>query len=170
MIWVSPHSQLKKALDLSRAQHLVVLRNKDAAFMRPKEIAASNIHTCVMNDITEPHPGLIMPDRSHVKALLEFHRNLPDNAPILLSCYAGISRSTAAAYILACAQSDGNCEKALAVQLRARAPSATPNILLVSLADEMLGRDGRMRSAIAEIGRGMEAFEGEPFFMEADAV
>ena len=35
--------------------------------------------------------------------------------------------------------------------------------MLIKLADEALGRDGRMRRAIADIGRGADAFEGAPF-------
>ena len=37
---------------------------------------------------------------------------------------------------------------------------------LVALADKALGRGGRMNRAIAEIGRGEECSEGEPFTLE----
>lgn len=38
--------------------------------------------------------------------------------------------------------------------------AATPNPLMVRLADEALGRSGRMARAVAGIGRGADAFEG----------
>ena len=80
-----------------------------------------------------------------------------------MQCYAGISRSTAAAYIAACALAPERDEAEVARALRDASPSATPNALFVAIADRMLGRGGRMVAAIAEIGRGADAFEGEPF-------
>ena len=79
---------------------------------------------------------------------------------LLIHCFAGVSRSTAAAYVLACAQRGPGEEEALAAQLRTLCPEATPNPLMVSLADTILSRDGAMSRAIAGIGRGVEAFEG----------
>jgi predicted protein tyrosine phosphatase len=35
--------------------------------------------------------------------------------------------------------------------------------MMVSFADELLGRSGRMSEAVASIGRGADAFEGAPF-------
>ncbi|HEY3621066.1 MAG TPA: protein tyrosine phosphatase, partial [Roseiarcus sp.] len=37
---------------------------------------------------------------------------------------------------------------------------------LVALADHALGRRGRMNDGIAEIGRGQECMEGQPFALE----
>jgi predicted protein tyrosine phosphatase len=78
-------------------------------------------------------------------------------------CWAGISRSTASAYVALCMARPAADEEGLAWELRAAAPSATPNRLIVSLCDDLLGRHGRMTRAVAAIGRGEEAFEGTPF-------
>jgi predicted protein tyrosine phosphatase len=86
----------------------------------------------------------------------------------VVNCYAGISRSTASAYIIAAALAPSRDEAELANTLRRLSPSATPNPRLVALADRILGRDGRMISAIAAIGRGAEAFEGTPFALPID--
>ncbi|WP_275428021.1 hypothetical protein, partial [Enterobacter hormaechei] len=56
-------------------------------------------------------------------------------------------------------------EAEIAADLRAKSPSATPNARLVAIADGLLRRDGRMIDAIARIGRGRDAFEGEPFWL-----
>ena len=92
---------------------------------------------------------------------------LPDgwdrSAPLIVNCYAGISRSTAGAYIIAAALAPKRDELELAETLRRLSPSATPNPRLIALADAMLWRDGRMIAAIASIGRGADAFEGTPF-------
>jgi predicted protein tyrosine phosphatase len=60
-------------------------------------------------------------------------------------------------------------EEELAQALRWLSPSATPNPRLIGVADNILGRDGRMVAAIKAIGRGADAFEGTPFIMEIDA-
>ncbi|MEP0453207.1 MAG: tyrosine protein phosphatase, partial [Roseibium sp.] len=67
-----------------------------------------------------------------------------------------------------CALNPEFSERDLAQELRRRAPSATPNGRLVSMADKVLGREGRMIDAIREIGRGATAFEGTPFEMPLD--
>ncbi|MDB5521190.1 MAG: hypothetical protein JWQ82_787, partial [Tardiphaga sp.] len=63
-----------------------------------------------------------------------------------------------------CAAHPGR-EHAIADALRRRAPFATPNALMVAIADDVLARDGRMIAAIARIGRGAEAFAGTPYVM-----
>lgn len=115
------------------------------------------------NDITEPREDMIAPDSSHVKEVLNFLDGWRAEAPLLIHCWAGISRSTAAAYIALCHLNPGVSEHKLAQLLRRRAPEATPNALLVRRADEVMRRNGRMSAAIAAIGRGAEAFEGTPF-------
>lgn len=115
------------------------------------------------NDIDAPCEGMITPDKSHVEQLVGFLNSWRAEAPLLIHCWAGISRSTAAAYIALCLFNPGEDEDRLARLLRRSAPEATPNPLLVSLADQLLAREGRMAEAIARIGRGKEAFEGTPF-------
>ena len=118
------------------------------------------------NDIAEPTAGLVSPDLDTVARLLDFAAAFPPEASLLLHCWMGISRSPAAAFILACVRNPSRPEEELAHALRLAAPSATPNSLLVSLADDRLGRSGRMSAAIARIGRGSEASVGEPFALE----
>ena len=63
-------------------------------------------------------------------------------------------------------ESSEEAEFDVARALRVASPTASPNTLFVALADRALGRRGRMSEAIAEIGRGRECFEGEPFALE----
>ncbi|TIP32357.1 MAG: protein tyrosine phosphatase, partial [Mesorhizobium sp.] len=83
--------------------------------------------------------------------------------PMVVHCYAGISRSTASAYIIAAALAPKRDEAELAKTLRFLSPSATPNPRLIAVADMLLGREGRMIAAVEAIGRGADAFEGIPF-------
>ncbi len=120
------------------------------------------------NDIAAPEPGHIAPDDSIVRAIVGFGRACRPDDDVLVHCWMGVSRSPAAAYIIACARAPGE-EQAIAEELRRRSPTATPNPLLVSLADDCLARNGRMIEAIKGIGRGRE-FEGDapPFTLPLD--
>ncbi len=132
------------------ADHVLSLIAPDAeapVVARPKTLLR-------FNDIAEEREGLVAPSAAMIQTIL----GLADTPTLLIHCFAGVSRSTAAAYILACAK--GGDEPVLAAQLRSLCPEATPNPLMVALADTILRRDGAMSRAIAGIGRGVDAFEG----------
>ena len=160
-IVVSPLSKLEAQIALHQPSHIVTL-SSHALPALPGEAERLSL---LFNDITEPRDGLTMPDESHVRALLDFAMEWDRAKPLLIHCYAGVSRSTASAYIIASALDPTLDETALAEKLRELSPSATPNIRLIALADNMLRRDGRMVAAIKAIGRGQEAFEGEVFIL-----
>lgn len=168
MIHVSPISRLDATLAACRAERLVTLLREGTDFVRPGAILETNHLVLSMHDIVEEREGMTAPAAHHVEALLSFAEGWDRRRPLAINCYAGISRSTAAAYIVACALSPRRDEAELAGTLRRLSPSATPNIRLVSLADDILGRGGRMAKAIRGIGRGAEAFEGEPFVLGID--
>ncbi len=56
----------------------------------------------------------------------------------------------------------------IARQIRAASPIASPNRLIVSLADQALGRQGRMLRALDNIGPATMMVEGKPFRVELD--
>lgn len=156
-------SQLDATVASSRASHLISVINADTAFTRPAPIAAENHLFVGINDIAEVRDGLIHPEERHVSELIAFIEAWDRDRPLVVHCFAGISRSTAAAYIALCAVQPGRDEGDLARQLREASPVATPNPLIVAHGDTLLGRDGRMIAAISGIGRGADAFEGTPF-------
>ena len=147
------------------AMDVVTLINADTVVERPSSITPERHLFLGMNDIAAPTEGMTHPGESHLDQLLEFGRKWDRTTPLAIHCWAGISRSTAAAYILACAINPDLDERELAQELRRRAPSATPNPLLVQMADAKLGRAGRMVEAIRSIGRGADAFSGTPFVL-----
>jgi predicted protein tyrosine phosphatase len=118
------------------------------------------------HDVAEPREGLTAPDAGMVARILEFAAATRAGETLLLHCWMGISRSPAAAFILACAAAPAAPEEQIALALRRAAPAATPNPLLVSLADRQLGRRGRLVAAIAMIGRGCETARGDPFELD----
>jgi predicted protein tyrosine phosphatase len=136
---------------------------------RPASISRENHLHLVMHDIAVAQDGMTMPGEEHVRNLLDFARRWDRAKPMVVHCYAGISRSTASAYIIAAALAPKRDEAELAQTLRKLSPSATPNSRLIAVADALLGRDGRMISAIEAIGRGADAFEGTPCVLKIDA-
>jgi len=109
-----------------------------------------------------------LPDERHVADLLTFVRQWDRRAPLVVHCYAGISRSTASAFASVCALNPHRDENTIALALRRASPTATPNIRIVALADRLLGRNGRMVAAVEMIGRGVMAEAGIPFRLELE--
>ena len=85
---------------------------------------------------------------------------------MVVHCFAGISRSTAAAYAAACALNPARDEMEIARAIRDASATAMPNARIVAIADRMLERDGRMVRAVEALGRGLEAPEGHPFRLD----
>lgn len=156
-------ARLHETVAAVRASHVVTLINVNTAVERPPGIDAERHLFIGMSDIVAPMDGHVVPAQEHVERLLSFVRSWDRSAPIVIHCWAGISRSTAGAFITACALAPKRSEHAIADALRTASPSATPNQRLVAIADAMLGRQGRMSAAIGRIGRGTDAFEGAPF-------
>jgi predicted protein tyrosine phosphatase len=148
---VGPARRLAERPDLWRGADLIVLASPGAEV--PDLATDGRRLDLRFHDIAELRPGLHAPDAAMIGQLLAFAAEARELA---IACYAGVSRSTAAAYAVACQ----------AEALRRRSPAATPNPLVVALADAALARNGRMARAIANIGRGAEAFEGALFVWE----
>lgn len=168
MIHVCPLARIEEVAASSGAGRMVTLLTDGTPVTRPARLLADDHLILTMHDITEELPEMTPPGEAHVAALLDFAGRWDRKAPMLIHCFAGISRSTAAAYTVAAALAPKRDEVELAATLRRLSPSATPNIRIVSIADWLLGRKGRMVAAIESIGRGAEATEGIPFALKID--
>jgi predicted protein tyrosine phosphatase len=157
---------IAETVDKTGARSLVTLLSPGTRVERPIRISPERHLYLAVSDIVEATADHMLPDATHLDELLRFVHAWDRTEPMLIHCFAGVSRSTAAAYIAACALAPKRDEFAIARALRAASPTASPNALLVALADDALERRGRMKEAIAEIGRGRECFEGEPFALE----
>ncbi len=87
---------------------------------------------------------------------------------MVIHCYAGISRSTASAFAVVCALNPNRSELQIARQIRSASAFAHPNRLIVSHADRLLGREGRMLRALDDMGPGNLTVEGRPFRIDLD--
>jgi predicted protein tyrosine phosphatase len=115
------------------------------------------------HDIPDPAEGLTAPQARHVEDILGFISDWDQGEPLLVHCWAGVSRSTATAFIAACALNPETPETHIAAAMRRLSPTASPNPLLVRHGDWLLGRGGRMEAAVAAIGTGEMCWEGTPF-------
>jgi predicted protein tyrosine phosphatase len=167
MIVVCPVSRLNETVAAHRARHVVTLL-RNGIPPTPPGIEKQNHLIIDIDDIVEPLDGCVRAEVHHMAQVLDFAASWDRSSPIVVHCWAGISRSTAAAFAIACARNPGRDELEIAQALRAASPTATPNGWLVGLADAALGREGRMLAAAGQIGRGSEAMEGLPFTLGID--
>ncbi|MGD9920877.1 MAG: tyrosine phosphatase family protein [Pseudorhodoplanes sp.] len=168
MIHVCSLARLHPTVAETGARHVVTLIKDVAMVRRPPSIEEANHLLLDMDDIVTIMNGYVHPSEVHVEKLIDFVTSWDRGTPIVVHCYAGISRSTAGAFITACALNPKRDEASIARAIRSVSPSAQPNIRLVSLADDILGRGGRMTSAIRAIGPGIAAYEGHPFRLDLE--
>lgn len=168
MLYVCPLSRLHETVRASGARHVVTLINDGTPVERPPEIAPENHLFLGFNDISVPMDGMTPPGEVHVRRFMAFIEAWDRSAPIVIHCWAGVSRSTAGAFVAACMLSPEGEERTIAQAIREKSPMATPNALFVEVADRLLDRDGRMVEAVREIGRGSMAFENDPFVLTLD--
>lgn len=161
-------SRLPETIAQTGARHLVTLINVGTPVERPAAIDAARHLVVGVSDIVEPLDGHVLPAEDHVGALLDFVNGWDREHPLVIHCYAGISRSTASAFTAICALNPQRDEGAVARQIRALSPSAYPNRLIVTLADKALNRNGRMLRALDDIGPGSMTIEGRPFRLDLE--
>jgi len=168
MIHVCSLARLHDTVRETGARHVVTLIKDTTLVHRPAGIAPENHLLLDMDDINDHIDGYVVPAEEHVGDLLRFVRGWDRATPLVVHCYAGISRSTASAFAAVCALNPRRDEIAIARQIRAASPIAQPNRLIVSLADKALGREGRMLRALDEMGPGSMLVEGRPFHLDLD--
>jgi predicted protein tyrosine phosphatase len=165
-IHVCALSRIHATVEATGARALVTLINIRGLVVRPSPIHPDAHLVLGMSDIIAPTEGEILPAEAHVRELLAFVEKWDRANPLIIHCYAGVSRSTAAAFIAACALDPARAEHEIAWRIRALSPTATPNSMLVEIADGLMNRAGRMNAAVSAIGRGVECFEGVPFALD----
>lgn len=168
MIHVCSLARLHATIEESGARHIVTLINDETKVIRPECVAEEDHLFLGMHDIAAEMDGFRAPAEEHVHRLIAFVNRWHRRSPLVVHCWAGISRSTAGAYIAACALNPRRDEDRIAQALRDASPTAYPNIRFVTLADRILDRNGRMVAAIEGIGRGVESPEGTPFRLDLE--
>jgi predicted protein tyrosine phosphatase len=102
MLHICSLAALPETVRTTGASHvLTVMANVDQV-QRPASVLEANHLKVSMDDITEQMDGFVAPSDLHIETVLNFVRGWDRSAPMVVHCYAGISRSTASAFAAAC--------------------------------------------------------------------
>lgn len=167
-IIVTPLSLIEETILADQPSHLLTLLGPDY-MIAPHGSFAEGRHLRVqVHDIAVPLPGQVHPGAQHAKRVLVFAEGWDRKRPMLIHCWAGISRSTASMFMILCKFNPQADEAMILRRMRASAPHIQPNRLLVAHADAILGRDGRMVEALDSIGPARPAEIGYHFELAVD--
>ncbi|MEM8937601.1 MAG: protein-tyrosine phosphatase family protein [Pseudomonadota bacterium] len=173
-IWVSPLSRVHETASRVQPAHVISLLSPGSDFPTIDILAEDDHHRVEVHDVRDETPDCVAPAASHVNGVIKFIRRWRTEAPLLVHCWAGVSRSTATAYIAACVHNPSADEGEIAMALSRASPTAFPNTRIVAFADEILGRGGRMLRGAEAIcaeaerpARVAETGEAEPFCLPA---
>jgi len=84
------------------------------------------------------------PRLQDVKRILDFTKELPQKAKVLVHCRAGVSRSTATAYAILCQHTEPGMEMENLLHIETLRDLVMPNRLIIQHADKILKREGAM--------------------------
>lgn len=127
-----------------------VISIMDASHLAPSLQYPSECHLKLgFHDIQRPEAGRIAPSLQHIIDMLDFvnTRRKTGARRVLVHCMAGVSRSPAAAYIIAVCVRNEDPVRA-ATLLTQGAPFVTPNMLMIKHADQLSGWGGAMVQAL----------------------
>lgn len=151
MIYVSSYAWMVENVAQLGPGHLISLLDSCAGLETPPGIVPAEHLRIEMHDVDMALDGYIHPAEEHVEQLLDFGTRWSGERPVLVHCMAGVSRSAATGFVLACQRNEGR-EAEIARLLRTRGGWVIPNRLIVALADDLLGRGGRLIDALARMG------------------
>jgi predicted protein tyrosine phosphatase len=164
---VTPLRLLPQVLAERAPSHLITLLSPAELIETPAGFEPKRHLRLGMHDISIPEVGMVAPDARMVERVLAFAQDWDERAPMVVHCWAGISRSTASAFAIACERNPHADELKIALAMRKASPSAFPNRRIVALADDILNRRGRMLEAVEAMGGNDFAVEGVPFDLAA---
>ena len=122
--------------------------NKNFSPDTPQGMDKSRHIKMLIDDISEPRDGFILPEKHHAQALLDFTNDWDTSKPLLVHCHMGISRSTATSLGVAAKFDPENIELTIE-KLKEIAPHASPNKIMTQYYDEILGLNNRLYSSLA---------------------
>ena len=98
MIHVCSLAALPETVKATGASHIMTVMAKVDQVQRPASVLEINHLRVQVDDITEHMDGFVAPCETHIEQILNFVRSWDRSAPMVVHCFAGISRSTAAAF------------------------------------------------------------------------
>ncbi|WP_298263763.1 tyrosine phosphatase family protein [Acidocella sp.] len=140
----------------ARVSH--VLSILDPEFPAPTAFADYGAHKRLelrFDDIIHEQEMLRAPQPAHVEALLKFGAGLErvTEAHLLVHCHMGISRSTASTALLVAQAAPAMPPDEIFAALHKIRPQIWPNLRIIEMGDEKLGRNGTMVAALRQLYR-----------------
>ena len=144
-------SELEGEARSGRHTHVVSIWGKDEGASASRLVAKlfphASLHLAFFDDVSMEAPW--GPSEQDIRMILAFGERLGPEDRLLVHCLAGVSRSSACAFSLACQCTDPGDEARVLALLRANRPFIMPNTLIVRYADALLGRGRRMVEAVS---------------------
>ncbi|MCI5047041.1 MAG: hypothetical protein MRY59_06040 [Aquisalinus sp.] len=150
-IWVSSLAMVHKVARENDPARIVSLLGPDTPFPDVEGYGPDIHHRVCLDDDRKPIEGRLTPNEEHVSGAISFLKDWSPDMTLLVHCWAGISRSSATAFIAACLHNPDVEEAVILDAIKDASPTAYPNTRIVSIADDLMGRGGRMADAAIEM-------------------
>ncbi len=141
-------ADIQDCVDKFRPDMMLTIINKNFSPETPNGMDENRHLRMLIDDISEPREGFILPEKHHAQQLLDFTNDWDTSKPILIHCHMGISRSTATSLGVAAKFDPDNIELIIE-KLKEIAPHASPNKIMTKYYDEILGLNNRLLSSIS---------------------
>ncbi len=141
-------ADIQNCVDKYKPDMMLTIINKNFSPDTPKGIDNNRHLKMLIDDISEPRDGFILPEKHHAQELLDFTNDWDTSKPILIHCHMGISRSTATSLGVAAKFDPDNIEINIE-KLKEIAPHASPNKIMTKYYDEILNLNNRLFSSLA---------------------
>lgn len=162
-ITIGPKHHVSNAKTLYNCDYVISIQDaEDEPVKTPFGVNPENHRHFHFDDLTEEVPirhssrdGTVirqaLPTKKDMEDILAFFQSIKaEDARIYLHCFAGVSRSTATGFMLHCSMHEPGTEPGcmMLTERSALSSSIWPNELMVSFADQILGRNGAMIKAV----------------------
>lgn len=147
-IFVTSKNKVHDTVKATGAKHVLSLLDVgDSLFITPR-LADCNRLLINCEDVLEAtdHGA---PTKEQIERFLAWAKEIPDDDTVVVHCFAGISRSTAAA-ITILTDRLGDFKPAIQ-RIKSVRPNLCPNPVITKFADEIFGFDGEMFKACEEV-------------------
>ena len=141
-------ADIQNCVDKYNPDKMLTIINKNFSPETPQGMDKSRHIKMLIDDISEPRDGFILPEKHHAQELLDFTNDWDISKPLLVHCHMGISRSTATSLGVAAKYDPENIETIIE-KLKEIAPHASPNKIMTQYYDEILGLNSRLFSSLA---------------------
>ena len=163
-IIVAPLNQLDRVVAAEEPEQVLSIISEELMPETPLGFARERHHRIPVHDISAPSPGMTIPGIEHAEAILEAASQWTRSGPYVVHCWAGVSRSGAAALLTLASLHKGR-ETEIARYMRARSIFAQPNRALIRAGDEVLGLNGRLVEAVEAMSPADLTAYGTPYHM-----